>query len=88
MSTLNTTVARGKKIRKNVEDFGGDVEEAKGAKHAQLEKILLEWFKQLRVAGVSVDSTVPQEKADTVATLVHRTVSGEGKTVDDDMVAD
>ncbi|KAG0430768.1 hypothetical protein HPB47_022392 [Ixodes persulcatus] len=64
-STLCTIVGQRDTILKNVQDFSGNVKQAKTAQHVKLEDILLTWFKEVTAAGVNIDGKVLRRKPTT-----------------------
>ncbi|KAG0419344.1 hypothetical protein HPB47_004179 [Ixodes persulcatus] len=67
VSTLNTIVGKQEEIRNKVLVFDASVKQTRGAQHAQMEEILVAWFKEVRAAGVNINGKVLREKADEIA---------------------
>lgn len=64
---LSTIVGQCGQIRKNVERFSVNANEARTAHHVQLEDILLSWFQEVTAAGVNVNGKVLREEAEGIA---------------------
>lgn len=51
VSTLNTIAGQQEELQKNLQVSGPDAKQAQGAKHDQMEDILLTWWEEVRAAG-------------------------------------